>query len=268
MIQTFKRHWQLFLFTFLYVSIDAIVRATSEIMEYSERGTPLPVWQPFVWEFSSTFIVLIIVPLILMFDERYPISSNSWPKRIAIHIPLSFLFSAIHISGMIALRKFIYFLASEHYDYGEINYAILYEYRKDIMTYCSILLVIYAYREILRLRNGEAQIEENDEERIMVSKAGQFKFIEPSSVDWVEAAGNYVELHVGKETYMLRATMKDIESRLGNKDFARVHRSTIIKRALIESIKPLSNGDKKIYLKGGIDVRMSRRYHENLKLVG
>ncbi|MDG1021914.1 MAG: hypothetical protein P8H57_10665 [Emcibacteraceae bacterium] len=58
------------------------------------------------------------------------------------------------------------------------------------MTYCSILLVIYAYREILRLRNGEAQIEENDEERIMVSKAGQFKFIEPSSVDWVEAAGN------------------------------------------------------------------------------
>ncbi|WP_438994505.1 hypothetical protein [Pseudemcibacter sp.] len=101
---------------------------------------------------------------------------------------------------MIALRKLIYFLAGEYYDYGEINYAILYEYRKDIMTYCSILLVIYAYREILRLRNGEAQIEENDEERIMVSKAGQFKFIEPSSVDWVEAAGNYVELHVGKET--------------------------------------------------------------------
>ena len=125
-----------------------------------------------------------------MFDERYTISSKSWPKRIAIHIPLSFLFSAVHISAMIALRKLIYFLAGEYYDYGEINYAILYEYRKDIMTYCSILLVIYAYREILRLRNGEAQIEENDEERIMVSKAGQFKFIEPSSVDWVEAAGN------------------------------------------------------------------------------
>ena len=134
MIQTFKRHWQLFLFTFLYVSIDAIVRATSQIMEYAERGTPLPVWQPFVWEFSSTFIVLIIVPLILMFDERYPISSKSWPKRIAIHIPLSFLFSAVHISAMIALRKLIYFLAGEYYDYGEINYAILYEYRKDIMT--------------------------------------------------------------------------------------------------------------------------------------
>ncbi|MDG1021913.1 MAG: LytTR family DNA-binding domain-containing protein [Emcibacteraceae bacterium] len=67
---------------------------------------------------------------------------------------------------------------------------------------------------------------------------------------------------------MLRATMKDIESRLGNKDFARVHRSTIVKRALIESIKPLSIGDKKIHLQGGVDVRVSRRFHENLKLVG
>jgi len=60
----------------------------------------------------------------------------------------------------------------------------------------------------------------------------------------------------------------DIESRLGNKDFARVHRSTIVKRALIESIKPLSIGDKKIHLQGGVDVRVSRRFHENLKLVG
>lgn len=268
LFQAFKRHWKFFLCTFLYVSIDAIVRATSQIMEYAERGSSLQAWKPFVWEFSSTFIVLIMVPLILIFDERNPISSKSWPRRIVMHIPLSFLFSALHITGMIALRKFIYFLMGDHYDYGEINYAILYEYRKDIMTYCSILLVIYAYREILRLRNGEAQIEVNDEERIMVSKAGQFKFIEPSSVDWVEAAGNYVELHVGEDKYMLRATMKDIGRRLGNNDFARVHRSTIIRRDLIESIKPLSNGDKKIYLKGGVDVRASRRYHENLTHLG
>lgn len=265
MVQTLNRHWKLFLFAFLYVSVDATVRATSQIMEYNERGTLLAAWQPFVWEFSSVIVVFIMVPIILIFDERYPISSKSWPQRLAMHVPLSFLFSILHITGMIWIRKLIYFLVGEKYIYGELNYAILYEYRKDIMTYCSILLVIYAYREILRLRHGEAQIEKSDEKRIMVSKAGQFKFIDPKSVDWVEAAGNYVELHVKSDSYMLRATMKDIELRLGDKDFARVHRSAIVRKDFIESIKSASSGDKILILKDETNIRASRRYSENLK---
>lgn len=268
LILIIKRHWKLFLFAFSYVTIDATIRATSLIMEYEGRGTPLETWQPFVWEFSSTFVVFIMVPFILIFDERYPISSKSWLKRIALHIPLSMIFSAFHIIGMVAIRKLVYILMDDFYEFTELNYTILYEYRKDIMTYLSIMIAIYAYREILRLRHGEAQIEKSDEERIMVSKSGHFKFIDPLSVDWVEAAGNYVELHSAKETYMLRATMKEIENRLGDAAFARIHRSTIVRRDLIESIMPISSGDKNIYLRDGTELRMSRRYQENLKQVG
>lgn len=263
---TLKRHWKLFFILFCFVTIEAAVRSTSLIMEYANRGTPLEAWKPFVWEYTSTYVVFILIPFILMFDERYPIASKNWPKRMLMHIPLSMVFSFTHVAGMVGIRKLIFTAVDDVYSMTGLNYTILYEYRKDLMAYMSILIVIYAYREILRLRRGEAQIEKSDEERIMVSKRGVFKFIEPSSVDWVEAAGNYVELHVGENTYMLRATMKEIDKRLGSTDFARVHRSTIVRRDVIESISPAMNGDKILYLKDGTELRLSRRYNENLKL--
>ena len=267
MLLILKRHWKLFVIAFCYVILEATVRATSLIMEYNGRGDPLEAWKPFVWEYSSTWVAFSLVPFIMAFDERYPISTNSWPKRLAMHIPLSMVFSFIHITGMVAVRKLVFLSVNDVYVFTDLNYTIIYEYRKDILTYTSIIVIIYAYREILRLRNGEAQIEQSEEERIMVSKSGVFKFVEPIKVDWVEAAGNYVELHVGDETYMLRATMKDIEKRLGATDFARVHRSTIIRRDFLESVKPATNGDKTLFLKDGTELRLSRRYNDNLKLV-
>jgi len=268
MIQTIKRHWKLFAVAFSFYIVDAAMRSTSLIMEFQDRGEPLDIWKPFVWEYSSTIVAFILLPFILMFDERYPISSSSWRERLLLHIPLSMVFSFLHILGMVTVRKVIYFLAGEIYEFTDINYAILYEYRKDLMSYITILIVIYGYREILRLRQGEAQIEKSAVERIMVSKAGMFQFIDPKSVDWVEAAGNYVELHVGNENYMLRATMKEIEDRLGEQNFARVHRSSIVRRDYIDRIQPLANGDKTICLKDGTELRVSRRYNENLKLTG
>ena len=266
MLQLLKRHWKMFFIMFCFASIDALVRSTSLIMEYDKRGSVLEAWQPFVWEFSSTYVVIILVPFILMFDERYPIASKGWPKRLLIHLPLSLLFSCLHVIGMVGLRKAIYAALGEVYIYSDLNFSLLYEYRKDVVTYATILVVIYTSREIMRLRQGEAQIEKSEEERLMVSKSGVFKFLDPQSIDWVEAAGNYVELHVGEETYMLRVTMKQIEMRLGAHDFARVHRSTIVRRDYIKSIKPAMNGDKTLYLKDDTELRLSRRYNDNLKI--
>ncbi len=266
MLQLLKRHWKFFLVIYSFYSVEAVVRSTSLIMEYDQRGVAIEAWKPFVWEFSSTGMAFLLVPFILMFDERYPIASESWPRRLMMHIPLSIIYSFLHIAGFVIIRKLIFMSVDDVYVFTDLNYTILYEYRKDLMSYISILLIIYAYREILRLRHGEAQIEKSDAERIMVSKAGTFKFIEPGDIEWVEAAGNYVELHVGDETYMLRATMKEIEERLGEMDFARIHRSTIIRRDLLDSIKPATSGDKIIYLKDGTELRLSRRYSENLNL--
>jgi len=264
-----KRHWELFLFIFCFISIEAAVRSASLIMEYDGRGTPIETWKPFVWEYTSTYVAFIIMPFILLFDERYPLGSKKWRSRALMHVPLSMVYSVLHISGMVAIRKLIFISMDDVYVFTELDYTIFYEYRKDVMAYISILLVIYAYREIMRLRNGEAQFEKakedhSEDKRILVSRAGTFNFISPSSVDWVEAAGNYVELHVGDQTYMLHATMKDISNRLGDIEFARIHQSTIVKKDQVDKIKPAMNGDQNIILKNGEKLRLSRRYKENL----
>ena len=182
----------------------------------------------------------------------------------------------LHISGMVGLRKYVFGLMGETYEYGSLGLMLVYEYRKDLALYVLIMVALYAYREIIRLRLGEAQLSQpvagetdevnhsgTDDDRILVSKSGLFHFIAPGDVDWVEAAGNYVELHVGTETYMLRGTMKKIEIRLGDTDFARIHRSTIVKRSLVERITSAMNGDKILKLTNGREFRLSRRYRQN-----
>ncbi len=83
-MQTIKRHWKLFTIAFIYVTIEATVRSTSLIMEYQGRGDPLEIWKPFVWEYSSTWVAVLMVPFIMMFDERYRISSEQWRSKYNI----------------------------------------------------------------------------------------------------------------------------------------------------------------------------------------
>ena len=154
MMQLIKRHWKMLFVVFCFISLGAIVRSTSLIMEYGSRGSPLEVWKPFVLEFSSTYMVFILVPFIMLFDEIYPIASKKWLQRLLVHIPLSMVFSFVHIIGMVGIRKFIFQSVNDVYVMSDLNYTILYEYRKDVMAYMSILLIIYTYREILRLRHG------------------------------------------------------------------------------------------------------------------
>ncbi|PCJ34830.1 MAG: DNA-binding protein [Alphaproteobacteria bacterium] len=223
----------------------------------------------FVWEFTSIFFILILIPAILYLDHRYPIATSKWKRRLLLHIPASMIFSLIHVTGMVYFRKILYFLMGHHYDFGNLPLELLYEYRKDVMTYTTILFIIYGYREIMRLRSGEAQLIHNtkkttQDDRILVSKSGVYFFLTPRSIDWIEAAGNYVEIHVNSNSHMYRGTMKQLLTRLPQPDFIRVHRSYIVNQDRIQKVQPAANGDQWLTLTTGKKLRLSRRYRHNL----
>jgi two-component system LytT family response regulator len=83
-------------------------------------------------------------------------------------------------------------------------------------------------------------------------------------VDWVESAGNYVTLHVGKEKYMIRETMKNMENRLSTNTFTRIHRTVIVNINRIQEIKSHYYGDYVVILRDGTSLPLSRRYREVL----
>jgi len=75
--------------------------------------------------------------------------------------------------------------------------------------------------------------------RLAIRDAGRVLFLQPDEIDWIEAEGNYVRLHVGKESHLLRETMNAAEERLASKKFLRVSRSTIVNLERIAEWQPL-----------------------------
>jgi len=276
---TKRRSTEILLWLGAFLTIS-VINVSTELVEARHNGLPVVLWQSIVGEFSSVFMVTLLLPFIIAIDHRMPIASETWLRRLFIHIPLSMLFSLTHIFGMVAIRKVSYAMVDQVYEYGALEWLLFYEYRKDLAIYALILFALYLYRELSRLRLGEAQLAKaetpkadsasapDNEHRILVSKSGIFHFIEPQDIQWVEAAGNYVELHTQEETYMLRGTMKSIDTRLGDVEFVRIHRSTILRRNLIQRVAPAMNGDKIVKLANGREFRLSRRYNKNLNQRG
>lgn len=99
-------------------------------------------------------------------------------------------------------------------------------------------------------------------ERFAVPTRGQWIVVPASSVDWIEAAGDYVTLHVGSEEYLLRGTMVSVEARLDPRSFLRIHRSTIVRLDRVRSIESGEHGDYRLLMHGGEELRVSRGYRD------
>ncbi len=100
--------------------------------------------------------------------------------------------------------------------------------------------------------------------RIMVKSAGRMFFLRVSEIDWIEAAGNYVRLHVGPDSHLLRETMNGIEAKLDPEKFLRIHRSTIVNIERIKELQPWFHGDYVVILRDDRQLMMSATYREKL----
>lgn len=102
-------------------------------------------------------------------------------------------------------------------------------------------------------------------DRLVVKSGGRLYFLRADEIDWIEAAGNYVRLHVGAEGHLLRETMNSIESRLNPEMFFRIHRSHIVNIERIKELQPWFNGEYVVVLHNGTRLTLSRGYREKLQ---
>lgn len=99
--------------------------------------------------------------------------------------------------------------------------------------------------------------------RVMVRSAQEGVLVlRAAEIDWIEAANNYVRLHVGGRTHVLREKLSSMQARLDPQQFARIHRSLIVNLDRIVRMRPWYSGDYRITLEDGTEVRMSRTYRE------
>jgi len=102
-------------------------------------------------------------------------------------------------------------------------------------------------------------------ERLMVRSDGRLYFVRVDDIDWVEAAGNYVKLHVGRDTHLMRETMAGIEKMLDPSRFLRIHRSAIVNLDRVREMQPWFSGEYTVILRDGTQLRLSRIYRDRLE---
>lgn len=102
-------------------------------------------------------------------------------------------------------------------------------------------------------------------ERMVARTNGRILILRVDDVDWVEAAANYVRVHIGAKQYLVRETMTNLETRLDPDRFLRIHRSMIVRKDRIKELEPLFQGDYSIILVDGTRLTSSRGYRDRIQ---
>lgn len=238
-----------------------VVNATSLIDERRGLGQPVDTWQPWVWELTSLLAWLLLLPPILWIATRVLLLERP-VRAIAAHLLVTVPVSLAHTATMFALRKLAYAAAGESYRLsGPVLDILIYEFRKDAITYASIVLTFLVVRRLaapppISTARPDALIEIRDGKQAL--------WLKPEEIDWVAAAGNYVELNGVFGAKLARRTLAEIEAELKPHGFARVHRSRLVRKASIAKLENRQSGDFIMILRSGSIIGGSRRYRENL----
>ena len=257
----------------VYILINNTINATSDIMEAQRDGVlPFQLWEPFVWEYSSALSTLILVPGVIYLLKYQPFNFQAITRSLCLYFFASIVFSVLHVAIMVALRKLVYWSQASSYDFGLLWYEFLYEYRKDVWGFLFLIMAIKGYQYLIGQLKGEAHVLQQTEEsvkpqfeRLLVRKLGKEFIIKVNDIEWLESAGNYVNLHIGGRIYPLRATLTKLSEQLEPQGFCRIHRSHAVRLDAISSITPIQSGDSEVTLISGKKLNLSRRYKEQFK---
>ena len=272
----------------LACATQVVANTTTTWLDVQRNRLEYRWWEIASWEFSSNVVWLMLVPVILAALARWPLHWGLLRRNLPRHLAASLVVSAVHVLAMVAIRKAIY--ASQGFSYRFGNWWIEWPYEalKDVRTYALISGVALAYRLLLWRLQGEASLlqapdepapdssqpapppvseppaESAAPERFLVRKLGKEFLLPTGEIEWVQACGNYVNLHRRGHDYPLRSTLAAIEKRLDTR-FVRVHRSYLVNLGQVEVIEPTEAGDALVRMKDGGAVPCSRTHLEALR---
>lgn len=256
------------------------VNAFSMLREYERLHLVLAPWQAFLFEYSSALLMIALMPPVYWMLRRHPLRGRRWPLDLAAHALATLVFSAVHVAGMVALRKLVFAAMGQSYTFGIVGAEFLYEYRKDVFTYALILMVFWLIGRLLALERALAERRHAQAAEFATTAAASpgmltlrdgAKTLQVRIADllWAASAGNYVEfaLSDGRKP-LIRGTLQNFEATLAPHGFMRVHRTRLVNPARVVAVESKDSGDLVLSLDDGTQIPGSRRYRDRLKAVG
>jgi len=246
------------------ILVNNLVNAVSQTTELERAGRHFWAWEPYCWEMTSAVFSIALFPAVAWLLRFAPPGPGRWLKFGAVHVPATFAYCLVHVLGFAGLRRLIYLAVGGHYR-GALDLG--YEYPKDLRSYLSLLVTLWAAGVIARLWALA------DERRAEPAAAALFDIKEGARTIRAPMAeilaatseGNYVEFHlVDGRRPLMRTTLTAVEASLGPHGFLRTHRSWLINPRRVRGLVAEGAGDYRVELEGGVEAPLSRRFPQAL----
>jgi hypothetical protein len=233
---------RVFLIMALFLAAIGVLNALGLLTEAQRDGRTLDPRVPFILELTSVIAIMALAPLVIPFERRVPFTAETWRSALVWHALGSIAFSLLHVGLFIVLRTLAYalILGASYGFFTDLPTDLLYEYRKDVFPYAVLILMLGLQRSLEEhRREAEAARADARQTGKLTLKAG------------------------GRTIFLDAASLEQLLSDAGV-DVARVHRSHLVNRAKVREIAPVRDGDFRIRMADGAELRGSRRYRSSL----
>jgi LytTr DNA-binding domain len=251
-----------------------LVNALSAAQDAARRGEAYNLATPLLWEMSSIAAVILVVP-VLFFAVKRMRASPHWGLRVALAAVATITFSALHIAGMVGIRKAVRWLAGSAYDFHFSLATVIYEFRKDALT---SLLIGGTLWLIDRRSNakpfappatvpGESLAKVPD--MVWLRDGASRIRVAPRDIVWISSAGNYVEYRLANgDNHLIRGTLAGAEAELASFKLSRIHRTRLANLHRVTAVDMKPSGDFELTFDTGQTLQGSRRYRDAVATLG
>jgi len=223
-----------------------LINALSILFDAARYGEGIAPWKPYAQELSSWVGWSVTFMLLLPWDDKVARQGLGVPARLAVYALSSVLFSAIHVVVMAGLRYPAWALAGARYHFDWGFDTLFYEYRKDLLGLFLAAGQAALWRKGSRKKEERVTAPPGAEPAFLVPGRGGEILVRAGEIDWIEAQGNYVALHVRGQERLLRQPLKEIEAKLSDMAFIRTHRSALVNMRRVKGITRTELGESRV----------------------
>jgi hypothetical protein len=248
---------------FAYWLVFLLVLEPGNAMRAARAGHALGLHHEVTRITAAAILGTLVTPVLWFLTRRFPLwGARRWQHTL-VHIGTSvaMAFALVAVSCFLSVWVFagrLWPTRTAIHDQLVGNWLLL--------TYAILALtgILQFAAALQRPQERSGGVQPRRRTHIPVRTRGGVELIELASVDWIESQGNYLALHVGAISHLVRDTVSRVETQLDTSRFVRVHRRAIVAVDRIASVQRLAKGDARVILKSGNEVRASRRYRNAL----
>jgi len=226
---------------------------------------------PYTWPqalvagLSFWYLWGLLSPAVAWLGRRFQVDRANFGRHFFLHLGASLDLAVLHLVVTAWVQSPGLF-AQKLVD----DFALYFHW--NVVVYWAVLAIVHAldYHRVVEEQRALAEkidtrpLPPRPAERLLVADDGRSLFVRTADVEWIEAARNYVRLHTGPRSYVVRTTLAALEAQLDRERFRRTGRSALVNLDRVREVQPWFHGDAIVILESGARVTLSRRYRSNL----